>query len=62
MADTKISGLTELTTKATDDLLVIVDVSDTTMAATGTDKKITVANLASAPDDVSLIVHMEVFA
>jgi hypothetical protein len=39
----KISGLTALTgaNTATGDLLEIVDVSDTTMAATGTNKKIT---------------------
>lgn len=48
MADTKITGLTELNAApATDDLLVIVDTSDTTMAGTGTDKKITVQNLVS---------------
>jgi hypothetical protein len=43
MADMKISGLTALTgaNTATGDLLEIVDVSDTTMAATGTNKKIT---------------------
>ena len=43
MADQPISGLTALTgaNTATGDLLEIVDVSDTTMAATGTNKKIT---------------------
>lgn len=46
MADSKISALTELaTTPAAGDLLVLVDVSDTTMAASGTDKKITFTNL-----------------
>lgn len=46
MADTKISGLSELAAQpAADDLAVIVDVSDTTMAATGTDKKIQYSNL-----------------
>lgn len=45
MADTKISDLTALTTAATGDLLVIVDISDTTMAASGTDKQITAGNL-----------------
>lgn len=42
MADTKISGLTELTTGnlANGDLIPVVDISDTTMAATGTDKKV----------------------
>ena len=43
MADQPISGLTALTgaNTASGDLLEIVDVSDTTMAATGTNKKIT---------------------
>lgn len=45
MADTKISGYAALTGLARDDLFVVVDVSDTSMAATGTDKKITTANL-----------------
>ena len=51
MADTKISGLTALTgaNTASGDLLTIVDVSDTTMAATGTNKKITLTELQSAP-------------
>ena len=41
MADVKITDLTALTTPATDDLVCVVDVSDTTMSADGTDKKIT---------------------
>lgn len=46
MADTKTSGLTELAeTPAAGDLVPVVDVSDTTMAATGTDKKVTYNNL-----------------
>lgn len=41
MADTKITNLTELAaTPADGDMLTVVDVSDTTMAATGTNKKI----------------------
>lgn len=41
MADSKITGLAELAaTPANTDLLVIVDVSDTTMAGSGTNKKI----------------------
>jgi hypothetical protein len=44
MSDTKISGLGALTAPATGDLAVLVDVSDTTMAETGTDKKITHTN------------------
>ena len=39
MADKKISGMTELTSLADGDLLPIVDVSDTTDAGTGTNKK-----------------------
>ncbi len=43
MADTKISALTALTgaNSAPTDLLTVVDVSDTTMAASGTNKSIT---------------------
>lgn len=40
MADTKISTLTELTDPAIGDEFVIVDKSDTSMAASGTDKRI----------------------
>lgn len=44
----KISGLTELAAApANGDLIEIVDVSDATMAASGTNKKITTANLMS---------------
>jgi hypothetical protein len=46
--DQKISALAELTSADTADLLEIVDVGDTTMAATGTNKRITVANLKTA--------------
>lgn len=46
MADTKITALTELASAyATGDLLCLVDVSDTTMDAAGTNKKTTLANL-----------------
>lgn len=46
MADKKITGLTELAeAPATGDLFEVVDVSDTTMAGTGTNKKITRSNL-----------------
>lgn len=50
MADTKITGLTALTGTgiATGDVFVLVDVSDTTMDASGTDKKMTAAELATA--------------
>lgn len=48
MADSKISALTALaTTPASGDLLVLVDISDTTMAASGTNKKITFSDLTS---------------
>ena len=46
MSDQKISALTELAEQpAATDELVIVDKSDTSMAASGTDKRITYANL-----------------
>ncbi len=51
MADTKISALTSLTgagSTADGDELPIVDVSDTTMAASGTTKAISVADLSAA--------------
>lgn len=47
MADTKVSGLTEDTSPASGDYVATVDVSDTTMAATGTDKKVTLSNLGT---------------
>lgn len=50
MADSKITDLSALTGAGTasGDALVIVDVSDSSMAATGTDKKITASELATA--------------
>jgi hypothetical protein len=48
MADTKVTDLAALTAPAAGDLLPIVDVSDTSMAGSGTDKKITYANLLAA--------------
>jgi microcystin-dependent protein len=45
MADTKITGLGESTAPDDADVFPNVDVSDTSMAATGTDKKVTWANL-----------------
>jgi len=51
MADTKLSALTQLTgagSTADADEIEIVDKSDTTMAATGTNKRVTVADLATA--------------
>lgn len=53
MADSKISALTEITSLAPGDLLVVVDVSDTTMAPSGTNKKITKANALSFDPDGS---------
>lgn len=48
MADSKTSGLSALgEAPASGDLVEIVDVSDTSMAATGTNKKITVSNFLS---------------
>lgn len=48
MASTKISALTSIGSSiAAGDLFVIVDVSDTTMAASGTDKKATLTQVAS---------------
>ena len=40
MANSKITGLVELTSVADTDWLLVVDVSDTTMASTGTNKKV----------------------
>lgn len=50
MPDTKITDLSALTGAgaATGDLAVVVDVSDTTMAASGTNKKMTLDELANA--------------
>ena len=52
MPDSTISNLTELSSPSNNDLIHIVDVDDSTFAASGTNKKITVANLlASASVD-----------
>ena len=50
MANTKISALTAIdgATLASTDLVPVVDVSDTTMAGTGTNKKLTAAELGVA--------------
>jgi len=47
MATKKVTDLTELTTIADDDLVMVVDVSDTTGDADGTSKKITKSNLVT---------------
>jgi hypothetical protein len=44
---TKITAYTALTSAVTSDVVPVVDVSDTTMAASGTTKKITLANLVT---------------
>jgi hypothetical protein len=48
MAGIKITDLTQLTTSASDDLLYIVDVSDTTQSPQGTSKQIEVGNMFSS--------------
>src|SRR5262245_49930080 len=48
----KISELTEDTTPALNDYVVSVDVSDTTMAASGTNKKVLISNLLNLDVDV----------
>lgn len=45
----RITDLVANTSLGTADLLVVVDVDDTTMASTGTDKKLTVAQLLGFP-------------
>jgi hypothetical protein len=45
MPSNPISGLATLTTYSTSDIMEIVDVSDTTYASTGTNKKVTLQNL-----------------
>ena len=52
MADTKISALTAMTAPAVSDLIPIVDVSDTTMAASGTTKYVTQAVLLASPSPI----------
>ena len=45
MTGTEISGLAAITSIQSGDLLVVVDVNDTTMAPTGTDKKLQMGQL-----------------
>ena len=55
MADSKITALTALTAAdPINDMLPIVDVSDTTMAASGTTKKISVNNILGASGTATL--------
>lgn len=54
----KISGLPALVTPADGDLLEIVDIDDTTQAPTGTNKKVSKADLvASAPPAAHAVEH-----
>lgn len=53
MSDAKISELATAGALATGDLLVVVDVSDTTMAASGTDKKLPVGALWGGPQSIN---------
>lgn len=48
MADTKTSALTA--EPAEDDLIMAVDISDTTMAASGTNKKVKKSNMRGITD------------
>ncbi len=52
MADTKLSALVQLTAPASADELVAVDKSDTTMAASGSTKRVTLADLLGATSGV----------
>ena len=55
MADTKITALTALTAAdPASDVLPIVDISDTTMAASGTTKKISINNILGASGTATL--------
>lgn len=53
MSDSKISDYTENTTPASDDLQEQVDISDTSLAATGTNKKATHANIITKAHGLS---------
>lgn len=50
----KISAYTALSSAASNDVVPVVDVDDTTMASSGTTKKITVANLLAALSGTSI--------
>jgi hypothetical protein len=53
----KISAYSPFTTVSTADLLIGVDVSDTSMAASGTDKKMTLAQLPGASDWINAVTQ-----
>lgn len=55
MADTKITDLTAYGTEHGDDVFPVVDVHDTTMAGSGTDKKATVNQVFGAPTSGQLV-------
>ena len=55
----KITDYTALTTPAVDDLMEIVDISDNTMSANGTNKKITRLNLTNNPYKCSAYANAE---
>ena len=55
MSATKLTTKAVLTTPATDDIAMVVDVSDTTGSAEGTSKQITLANLKSAVSAVTSV-------
>ena len=55
MANKKITELTSLTTTASGDFLLTVDISDTSQAASGTTKKITVGEVLSAPSAIGSV-------
>ena len=55
MATKKVTDLGPLTSAADDDLLMIVDVSDTTGSAEGTSKKITKANLGGGGPSKTMV-------
>jgi len=61
MAVKKVTDLDALTTVATDDLVMIVDVSDTTDSPEGTSKKIEVTNLVPTPDPYLCVLHGSFF-
>lgn len=54
----KITAYGPLTTPQSDDVLVIVDVHDTSMAASGTTKQITLQNIAI----VQAVISQRIFA
>lgn len=62
MPNRKISDLTELTsTPAADDLIQVVDVSDTTYGSTGTNKQIQYSNLVPATSQYLAMIHGSFF-